>query len=157
MDDGLALAVHRGRSKIRFEMTNEDGDKIVLIFEGRISREKLMQVADLMELYGGLSEFDRQEHYFEGSKLAKLARVISKYFPVTYFTSREAVEAYISEYREPISLSTTSTYLARLSERGFLERRRFGGVIRYRVIRHQPQIPDEERYTQRFELYDRKF
>ena len=64
MDDGLALAVHRGRSKIRFEMTNEDGDKIVLIFEG--------------------------------SKLAKLARVISKYFPATYFTSREAVEAYIS-------------------------------------------------------------
>lgn len=157
MDDGLALAVHRGRSKIRFEMTNEDGDKIILIFEGRISREKLMQVADLMELYGGLSESDRQEHYFEGSKLAKLARVISKYFPVTYFTSREAVEAYISEYREPISLSTTSTYLARLSERGFLERRRFGGVIRYRVIRRQPQIPDEERYTQRFESYDREF
>jgi len=151
LDDTVALTAHRGRSKIRFEMTNEDGDKIILVFEGRISREKLMQVADLMELYGGLSESDGQEPYFEGSKLAKLARVISKYFPATYFTSREAVEAYISEYREPISLSTTSTYLARLAERGFLERRRFGGVIRYRVIRNQPQ------YTQRFEPYDQRF
>jgi len=138
-------------------MMNEDGDKIILIFEGRISREKLMQVADLMELYGGLSESERQEHYYEGSKLAKLARVISKYFPVTYFTSREAVEAYISEYREPISLSTTSTYLARLSERGFLERRRLGGVIRYRVARPQSQISGEERYTQRFGVYDQEF
>ena len=145
----------RRRSKVRFEMTNEDGDRIILVFEGRISREKLMQVADLMELYGGFSETGGQEYYLEGSKLAKLSRVISKYFPATYFTSREAVEAYISEYREPISLSTTSTYLARLSERGFLERRRFGGMIRYRVARHQPQIRDDERDTQGFKPYDR--
>ena len=138
----------RARSRIRFELMNEDGNRIIMIFEGRISREKLMQIADFMELYGGFSEQDQQEYRYEGSKLAKLTRIISMYFPATYFTSRDAVEAYISEYREPLSLSTASTYLARLAERGFLERRRIGGTIRYRVARPQPRIPLHEKEFQ---------
>jgi len=70
---------------------NEDGNRIVMIFEGRISREKLMHIADFMELYCGFSEQDRQEYRYEGRKLAKLTRIISTYFPATYFTSRDAV------------------------------------------------------------------
>jgi len=114
-------------------MTSEDGDKITLIFEGSISREKLMQLADLMELYGALSQQDREERYYENSKLARVARVVSKYFPFGYFTSREVIEAYLTEYREPITLSTVSTYLARLADRGFLERVRERGSIKYRL------------------------
>lgn len=124
----------RAKRRIKLELTDEDGDKVVLIFEGKLNREKLMQVADFLELYGA-SEDSRYELYAEGSKLSKLARVISKYFPMSYFTSRDAVEAYISEYREPLSLSTASTYLARLAERGYLEKMGSGNSIRYRLAR----------------------
>ncbi|MCD6235395.1 MAG: BlaI/MecI/CopY family transcriptional regulator [Thaumarchaeota archaeon] len=130
----------RGRKRVKFEMTSENGDRIVLIFEGNLSREKLMQLADLMELYGGSAAQEREEeYYYENSKLSKVARLISKYFPFGYFTSREVIEAYMAEYREPITLSTVSTYLSRLSERGFLERSRSGNTIRYRLA--QPKIP----------------
>jgi len=49
--------------------------------------------------------------------------------------SREALEAYAEEYGEEIPLSTVSTYLARLTERGFLERVKGQGFIRYRLAR----------------------
>ncbi|RJS90969.1 hypothetical protein CW705_04675 [Candidatus Bathyarchaeota archaeon] len=143
----------RSRKRIKFELVDESGDKMILIFEGRLNREKLMQVADLIELYGGISD-QGQEYYYEGSKLAKLTRALTKYFSVTYFTSRDAVEAYISEYREPISLSTAATYLMRLTERGFLERRKFGGIIRYRIARPNSRNKSRERCTERSPEYD---
>ena len=136
------MALRRSRKRIKFEMTDENGDKVVVIFEGKLSREKLLQMADLMELYGGLSSEEQPEEYhYENSKLAKLARVIAKYFPFGYFTSRDVLEAYMTEYREPISLSTVSTYLTRLSERGYLERGKSGNIIRYRLT--QPRVSAE--------------
>jgi len=133
------MDLRRGKKRIKFEMTDENGDKVIVIFEGKLSREKLLQMADLMELYGGFStEEQREEYYYENSKLAKLARVVAKYFPFGYFTSRDVLEAYMAEYREPISLSTVSTYLTRLSERGYLERGKSGNTIRYRLT--QPRV-----------------
>ena len=116
-------------------MTSEDGDKLVLIMEGRLNREKLMQLADFLELYAGATQSGRADYIYENSKLAKLSRVISQYFPFSYFSSRDAVEAYMTEYREPLSLSTASTYLARLADRGFLEKKGSGNSIRYRLLR----------------------
>ena len=130
------------KRRIRLELTSEDGDRVVLIMEGRIDREKLMQLADFLELYGGPSGTGRAAEQGLGeSKLAKLARAVAKYFPFSYFSSRDAVEAYISEYREPISLSTASTYLARLADRGYLEKRGAGNSIRYRVAKPRGQRP----------------
>jgi len=129
------MAGQGGRKKIRLEMVDDNGDKLVLIFEGRLSREKLMQMADLLELYGGLTGKEQnEEQYYENSKLGKLARILAKYFPFGYFTSRDVVEAYMTEYREPITLSTASTYLARLAERGYLEKHKLGNQIRYRLV-----------------------
>ncbi|MEM4190281.1 MAG: hypothetical protein QXO79_00625 [Nitrososphaerota archaeon] len=70
------------------------------------------------------------------NKLTRLARLIEKRFPYTDFTSRDVAEAYEIEYGEKLSLSTASTYLSRLAERGFLERA--GGMlnnIRYKLLR----------------------
>jgi len=133
------MSYPRGRRKLKLELMDENGDRLTLIFEGRLSREKLLQLADLMELYGGAVETQPEEQYIENSKLGKLVRILAKYFPFGYFTSRDAVEAYMTEYREPISLSTASTYLARLADRGHLEKTKTGNLIRYRLA--QPRIP----------------
>ena len=39
------------RRRLKLEMVDEDGDKITLVVEGNITREKILQLADLMELY----------------------------------------------------------------------------------------------------------
>ncbi len=142
----------RGRRRVRLELTDENGDKLILIFEGRLNREKLLQIADLMELYGGVSEHGHEETYLENSKLGKLVKVLEKYFPFGYFTSRDVIEAYMTEYREPITLSTVSTYLARLADRGYLEKERSGNLIRYRLS--QPKIPRRDDLPQRIRGYD---
>lgn len=148
------MAGRGGRKRIRFEIVDDSGDRLVLIFEGRLSREKLMQMADLMELYGGLAggREREEEEYYENSKLGKLERILGKYFPFGYFNSRDVVEAYMTEYREPITLSTVSTYLARLAERGYLERHKSGNQVRYRLA--QPRVsPGEENVPARFPQY----
>ncbi|MCX8192428.1 MAG: hypothetical protein N3G77_01295 [Nitrososphaeria archaeon] len=121
------------KKKVKLELTNDDGDRLILIMEGRIDREKLIQLADFLELYSGHQNESSSINFIESSKLSKLARVITKYFPLTFFSSRDVVEAYIAEYREPLSLSTASTYLARLADRGFLERHGTGNNIRYKL------------------------
>ncbi len=141
-----------GKKRVKLELMNDEGDKLILIFEGRLSREKLIQMADLMELCGGLAEQERVEEYLENSKLGKLTRILGKYFPFGYFTSRDVVEAYMTEYREPLTLSTASTYLARLAERGYLEKARSGNQIRYRLA--QPRIMGREDIPLRMRGYD---
>ena len=141
-----------GRKKVKFELVDENGDKLILIFEGRLNRDKLVQLADLMELYGGLERREHEEQYFENSKLGKLTRILAKYFPFGYFTSRDVIEAYLTEYREPITLSTASTYLARLAERGYLEKTRSGNQIRYRLA--QPRVMSGDDASMRIRGYD---
>lgn len=122
------------RKKIRFEMETGDGDKISITFEGSLNREKLYQLADFLELVGGGSEISENTG---GSKLAKVVEIIEKHFPFSSFTSRDVVEAYQFEYREQLPLSTASTYLARLAERGVLERFGNGNLARYRLVHNE--------------------
>ena len=141
------------RKRVKFEIMDDNGDKVTLIFEGRLSREKLIQIADLMELYGGLTEQEHvEEEYLENSKLGKLTRILAKYFPFGYFNSRDVVEAYMTEYREPITLSTASTYLARLAERGYLEKAKSGNQVRYRLA--QPRVAGRDDIPMRMRGYD---
>ena len=133
------------KKRIRLEMTTEEGERLTLILEGNVSRERIMQLADLMELYGG---GERAGSSPEGgrpvNKLGRIVQVIERHFPFTGFTTREVAEAYRMEYREPIPLSTVSTYLSRLADRGFLERTAVGNVARYRVARRGVREIGEE-------------
>ncbi len=117
-------------------METDEGDKISIVFEGSLSREKLFQLADFLELIGGPSEGQTD---FKGNKLTKMLEVIEKNFPFSFFTSRDVVEVYQYVYREPIPLSTVSTYLARLAERGYLERSGAGNMARYRMVHQERQ------------------
>jgi len=123
------------KRRIRLEMMDEDGDKVTLIFEGKVTREKLLQLADFVELYGGGEDSERIS--LAENKLTRLARVIEKYYPISSFTSKDALESYVAEYKEPITLSTVSTYLARLADRGFLERVAGSQTIKYRLLRER--------------------
>lgn len=126
------------------ELVDESGDKVTVIFEGRLSREKILQLADLAELYGG--SFEGRLGGGSESKLDRLLGVVEKCFPFGYFTSRDVLEAFQAEFREPIPLTTVSTYLCRLADRAVLQRVGSGrGCIRYRVARGEYKPLHEQR------------
>ncbi|MEJ2281595.1 MAG: hypothetical protein P8X97_06775 [Candidatus Bathyarchaeota archaeon] len=121
--------------RMRIEISN-NGDRYTIIFEGQITREKALRLLDLVELLGGMSAVnDKKDHFTsEVSKIDKVRLVAEKNFPVTWFSSKELKAVYEQEYNEPIRLSTASTYLSRLSDRGFFIKKYVSNHLRYRIL-----------------------
>ena len=106
--------------KIRVEIFDRNGDRYTITFEGNVTREKALYLLDLVELLGGVSKVDSQTTCSALSKIDKIYLVIERNFPIGFFSSKNIQSAYEKEFKEPISLSTVSTYLSRMVERGLL-------------------------------------
>ncbi len=109
--------------RFRFEVFDDEGNRLQVIFEGRVSREKILQLIDLLELFGGVSphpQFASSEAL--GDKMKRVFAVVRRRFPVGSFSSTDVKLAYEEMFGEPIELGVVSTYLARLAKRGLLER-----------------------------------
>lgn len=125
--------------KIRVELYDSDGNRYTVAFEGQITREKALRLLDLVELLGGMPG----ESLAQGigntitgnssSRFEKVRSIINKNFPLVWFSSRDIQVAYEQELKEPISLSTVSTYLARMATRGFLLRTGEGNNLKYKL------------------------
>ena len=124
--------------KVRFEVYDESGEKYTIDFKGHITRDKATRLLDLVELLGGMREFGNElEWAWNKKKMTKFERVrltIEKDFRLTWFSSREVQSAYEEEFSNPIRLSTVSTYLSRLTDRGFLVRNGQGKSVRYKPV-----------------------
>jgi len=122
--------------KMRIEVFDSEGNKYTISLEGNISREKAIKVLDLVELLGGVPP---SNPLLTGSqqkptKIEKVKLLVEKCFPLMWFSSKEIQNAYENEFREPISLSTISTYLSRLVDRGFLLVNSSSRTKRYKMI-----------------------
>jgi len=122
-------------AKRRFRVEFEDGEgaKYTISLDGDLSREKVLKILDMVELLGGAKEPAPQ--ISPDTTLGRLYRLIEERFPVGYSTSTDIQELYEDEYQRPIRLSTVSTYLSRLSERGLLKRERTHSGLAYRRVR----------------------
>ena len=122
--------------KMRVEVFDSEGNKYTISLEGNISREKAVKILDLIELLGGIPSNNPVSinSPFKTAKIEKVKAIIEKKFPLVWFTSREIQEAYENEFKEPINLSTVSTYLSRLADRGFLMASSNSRVKRYRMV-----------------------
>lgn len=123
--------------RIKVEVFDDDGNKITISLEGQVTREKVLQLLDIVQLMGGTpaSASGIKQSFSDLSKIEKVKRIISRDFPVGWFTSRELQDTYEKSLNEPIGLSTVSTYLSRLSSYGFLVRRGSAAKRRYKVNR----------------------
>ena len=122
--------------KMRVEISNGKGDRYTITFEGQVTREKALHLLDLVELLGGAPTgglgWNRPPS--ELSKIGKIRVVIEKRFPIGWFSSRDIQSAYEEEFKEPINLSTVSTYLSRMADRGTLTKNRISNRRRYRIM-----------------------
>ena len=132
--------------KIRVEIFN-DGDRYTITFEGQITRDKTLRLLDLVELLGGMPTInsDAIGAASELSKIEKVHLVVEKNFPLGWFSSKELQTVYENQFNEPISLSTTSTYLSRLTTRGFLIKKGGSNQLRYKITTVMAKYPIRER------------
>ena len=130
--------------KMRVELFDSEGNRYTIAFEGQITRDKAVRLLDLVELLGGMP--GEGVNPGAGSTLAgksssrfeKVRSVIQKSFPLIWFSSREVQSVYEQDLKDPVSLSTVSTYLARMANRGLLLRAGESNNLKYKVA---PQVP----------------
>jgi hypothetical protein len=130
--------------KMRVELFDSEGNRYTIAFEGQITRDKALRLLDIVELLGGVPDEGPAPgtgSYLTGNNLSRFEKihlVIQKSFPLIWFSSKEVQSVYEQDLKEPIGLSTVSTYLARLASKGMLLRTEGSTNLKYRVA---PNIP----------------
>jgi hypothetical protein len=128
------------RKRVKIEVADGDREKVTITLEGDMSRERILHLMDLLQLLDITDKAKPQEPE-EISKFEKIRLLLRRKFPTGWFTSQDVMVAYEDSYEEPIGLSTVSTYLVRLVERGDVTRS--GGVATRRYRTRRTEISGE--------------
>ena len=120
--------------KIRIEFRDHGGSKYTLSFEGRISKEKMSKIMTFCEVLEQTDSEQRLDLTLD-TTFNKTLKLVEEKFELGSFTSSDLLEAYEDHYNTPMKLSTVSTYLVRLLERGYVRRERFGNSWTYRKVK----------------------
>jgi len=122
--------------KMRVEVFDADGNRYTVAFEGHVTKDKALRLLDIVELLGGMPEAGSElnQRNTELSKFEKIRRIVEKNFPIVWFSSRDVQSSYEQILKEPIGLSTVSTYLSRMANRGILAREEMSNCRRYKIM-----------------------
>jgi hypothetical protein len=137
--------------KMRVELFDSEGNRYTIAFEGQITRDKALRLLDLVELLGGMPGEGAPAGAGGAlassnlSRFEKVRLVIKKSFPLVWFSSKDIQSVYEQELKEPIGLSTVSTYLARMANRGLLLRTGGSNSLKYKVTPNVPQATIKQR------------
>jgi len=124
---------------MRVELFDSDGNRYTIAFEGQITRDKALRLLDLVELLGGAQGEGLTANVGIGepnrvlSRFEKVQLVVQKNFPLIWFSSKDIQLVYEQELKEPVGLSTISTYLSRMSTRGMLLRTGGPNSLKYKT------------------------
>ena len=125
--------------KMRVELFDSEGNRYTIAFEGQVTRDKALRLLDLVELLGGMPGEGATSGVGNAltsnnlSRFEKVHLVLQKSFPLVWFSSKDVQAVYEQELKEPISLSTVSTYLTRMANRGLILRAGESRNLKYKV------------------------
>ncbi len=131
--------------KMRVELFDSEGNRYTVAFEGQITRDKALRLLDLVELLGGMpgesstSAIGNAAYSSNSSRFDKVRSLVQKNFPLVWFSSKDIQSIYEQELKEPVSLSTVSTYLSRMASKGFLLRTGGPNNLKYKISLATPQ------------------
>ena len=121
------------RKRIKIEVEDEEGTRYTLALEGKVSRDKLMKAVDMLEIMDVPIDHSYkapdQETFF-----GKVMTLLETEFAAGDFSSSDVARGFEEKYNQPVKLSTVSTYLARLVDRQYIKRERFGNSWVYRRV-----------------------
>lgn len=115
-------------------MEDEDGTKYTLSLEGKVSRDKLMKAAEVLEIMDVPLESGFRKDQDRSSFMGKIRALVETTFSSGDFSSSDVAREFEEKYNEPVRLSTVSTYLSRLTDADCLRRERFGNSWVYRRV-----------------------
>ncbi len=122
------------RKKVKIEITDEEGTKYSLALDGAFTQNKVMRMMELLDLLG---QSDHASHSAvapdESTTYGRILKLIEASYPAKEFSSADIARDYEDKHGMPIPLSTVSTYLSRLADRGALKRQKFGNSWVYRL------------------------
>jgi len=119
--------------RLKMEFYDAEGVRHSIAIDGPVTKEKVSKILDLVELMSGTPHASATALGLSPRKFDRLASTIISQLKGRNFTSREARKAFETTFREKIPLSTVSTYLTRLADRGVLEREQETLGLVYRV------------------------
>jgi hypothetical protein len=125
------------QKRVKVEFQDGMGTKYSLAVEGRISREKVLKIMDLMELVEGNDGIE-EPAMDESTTFGQVFKIIEGSYAGKEFSSADIARDYEDQHGQPIALSTVSTYLSRFAERGALKRQKFGNSWVYRRVHLAP-------------------
>jgi hypothetical protein len=137
--------------KIRVELFDSDGNRYTVAFEGQVTRDKALRLLDLVELLGGAPSEGVPANVGAASsgrvlsRFEKVQLVIQKNFPLVWFSSKDIQTFYEQELKEPVSLSTVSTYLSRMTNKGLLLRTGGPNSLKYKTAPNISQATLKQR------------
>ncbi len=123
---------------LKVEFYDNEGTKHSITIDGPVTREKVGKILDIVELMAGSPRATTKALAYSPHKLDRLSSAIMSQLNAKEFTSTEAKTVFEKSFGEKIPLSTVSTYLSRLVERGVLERGSEKPSLHYRVTQEQP-------------------
>ncbi len=121
------------RKRIKIELEDEEGTKYTLALEGKVSRDKLMKAMDMLEAMDVPLEHSPRAPD-KGTFFGKTMMLLETTFAAGDFSSSDVAREFEDKYNQPVKLSTISTYLARLADKQYIRRERFGNSWVYRRV-----------------------
>ena len=126
------------RKRVKVEITDEEGTTYSLAVQGRFSQEKVMRMMELVDLLGhGNAALTDTSLPNESTAYGRILKLIQTSYQAKDFSSADIARDFEDSHATPIPLSTVSTYLSRLADRGLLKRQKFGNSWVYRLL-HLP-------------------
>jgi len=117
------------------EITDGEGTTYSLAMQGRFSQEKVMRMMELVDLLGqGNRNISDTALPNESTTYGRILKLIQTSYQAREFSSADIARDYEDSHASPIPLSTVSTYLSRLADRGVLKRQKFGNSWVYRLL-----------------------
>jgi predicted transcriptional regulator len=128
------------KANLTIERTDNNGNIYTLTVKGqKIPNDKYQQILDVLDLLCGtpnesqLINSSNNIFTIELSLFEKIQSIVQKNFSLIWFASKDIQTVYERELKEPINLSTVSTYLSRMTNKGLLIRTGTGNNIKYKT------------------------
>jgi hypothetical protein len=127
---------------MKVDVVDESGNHYTVIFAGNVTRDKAIRLLEIVELLGGMPDNANPQALSRIQELSKFDRIrliVERHFPIVWFTSKDVKATYEQEFREPVGLSTVSTYLSRMTKRGVITENQISNHKRYKILTGVPR------------------
>ena len=125
--------------RFKLEFYDDEGVRHAITIDGQITREKVGKLLDLVEFMAATPRATASALSISPHKFDRLASTIISGLRDRNFTAADAKKAFETSFSEKILISTVSTYLTRLADRGILDRTQIGRTVSYKVKSEEPK------------------